>query len=297
MVAIQTVPVMSIANTIQAAFPFTVVKSPLTGPDGAKTPHFGLFRSDNFQCVGNAVRRTYTPHQTEDIIVLVEAAAQAFGTEVGIQTYWHEGHNLTIAPTAEYRRNIFNTKDNLFPRLVVKAGYKGSCFQASLGMYRDICKNLAIVRAEGGEVSCSIRHHRCLRDRIDTVRKQFVSIVSHWDASIETFKDMDRKKVDIAKFVNDVYETHNRAGMSQRGKTMADSRMTKIVSRILRERMIKYGEYGDRNIVTAWEAFNGVQGYMQHDTRRKAGATGISRAFDTLNNSVVTRAMDLALSV
>ena len=41
---------------VRDTFNFTVDKFPLSGPDGMKTPFYGLFRSDNCQSVGTAVR-------------------------------------------------------------------------------------------------------------------------------------------------------------------------------------------------------------------------------------------------
>ena len=42
-------------ESVREAFDFTVEKFPLSGPDGLKTPFYGLFRSDNSKLVGNAV--------------------------------------------------------------------------------------------------------------------------------------------------------------------------------------------------------------------------------------------------
>ncbi len=47
-------------------------KLPLKGPDNLKTPHYGLFRSDNGECLSYAPKSTYTPHTREDVIVLAE---------------------------------------------------------------------------------------------------------------------------------------------------------------------------------------------------------------------------------
>ena len=56
-----------VSDAVRAAFPFTVDKLPLGGPDGLRTPHYGLFRSDNAACVGVAVRKGYEPHTTDDV--------------------------------------------------------------------------------------------------------------------------------------------------------------------------------------------------------------------------------------
>ncbi len=57
----------SVSETVRAAFPFSIDKLPLTGPDYLFTPHYGLFRSDTGASVGAAVRKGYQPHSTDDI--------------------------------------------------------------------------------------------------------------------------------------------------------------------------------------------------------------------------------------
>ena len=49
---------LSIANalkTVADKFSFSVDKFPLYGPDNMATPHFGLFKSDDGECVGKTV--------------------------------------------------------------------------------------------------------------------------------------------------------------------------------------------------------------------------------------------------
>ena len=65
-------------ETVQNTFDFSVDKFPLYGPDNMPTPHFGLFRSDNSECVGKSVSARYVPHNTDDILAITEAAAEAF---------------------------------------------------------------------------------------------------------------------------------------------------------------------------------------------------------------------------
>ena len=51
-----------ISATVKAAFNFGVDKFPLSGPDGMRTPEYGLFRDDTAEYVASrAVRKGYTP--------------------------------------------------------------------------------------------------------------------------------------------------------------------------------------------------------------------------------------------
>ncbi len=58
-----------ISETIRDSFSFAVDKFPLSGPEGMRTPEYGLFRDDTGEYVtGRAVRKGYIPHQTEDVL-------------------------------------------------------------------------------------------------------------------------------------------------------------------------------------------------------------------------------------
>ena len=137
-----------ISDSVRAAFPFTVDKLPLSGPENLKTPHYGLFRSDNGASVGVACRKGYEPHTVDDVCALVEAAASAFDGDAKARCLFHDGHYVTVEPSAEYRRSIFGTADNIWPRLIIRAGYDGRAFRAQLGFYRDACRNLAMIRSD-----------------------------------------------------------------------------------------------------------------------------------------------------
>jgi hypothetical protein len=122
-----------VSDAVRAAFPFTVDKLPLGGPDGLRTPHYGLFRSDNAACVGVAVRKGYEPHTTDDVCALVEAATSAFPGEARAVCSFIDGHYVAVEPSADYRRSIFGTADNIWPRLWIRAGYDGRAFKAQHG--------------------------------------------------------------------------------------------------------------------------------------------------------------------
>ena len=48
---------ITVLDSVKAAFPFSVDKYPLSGPDGMRTDLYGLFRSDNAEHVGKAVSK------------------------------------------------------------------------------------------------------------------------------------------------------------------------------------------------------------------------------------------------
>jgi hypothetical protein len=289
---------VSVESAVRGAFPFDVAKFPLQGPDNMATPHYGMFRSDNGVCVGMACKKGYEPHTTDDIVTLAEAAFSAFDGGCKVNGYWREGHYLTIAPSDSYRRNVFG-KDSIWPRLVIRAGYDGKPFSASLGFYRDACKNLAILQTAGVSVSRTIRHCSKLRRVMPELVDTFRSLANSWGAVVSTAQEMDSRQVDLADFLRQVYPLPENA--TQRTADNYAERVTRIVRRILSER-VALGRRGqaDYATATAWEAFNGVQGYTQHDVARRGRNSELDsfgRAVLAIEDGAVQRAMELALAV
>jgi len=82
--------------------------------------------------------------------------------------------------------------------------------------------------------------------------------------------------------------------------TTHERQVDRIVRRIIRERMqTGRPELDLRGPVqlSAWEAFNGVQGYVQHDAPRRGRPNDFGRMIAALDDSAVRRAMELALSL
>jgi len=286
----------SIKNTIRNAFPFSVDKFRLFGPDYVRTNHFGLFRSDNLECVGNACRETYHPHTVDDVVLLAQSAASVFNGDCEIQCSWRDGHIVSLAPSKEYRRTIFGT-DTIWPRLLISARYN-SAFVGSLGWYRDACRNMAMLRSAGFSVSQRIRHSESLADQLADLRDQFSNVAAAWDGTIESLRAMDAKQVSLKEFLAEVYPLPNDA--PARTRNGHERRIEAIFSRIYNERMkTGRGEITASNgwQVSAWEAFNGVQGYVQHQKNRRGNPSSFDRALLAIDDQAVLKAETLALSV
>jgi len=290
----------SVSDAVRAAFPFTVDKLPLFGPDNLNTSHYGLFRSDSGASVGVACRKGYEPHTIDDVCALVEAAASAFDGDASVRCLFHDGHYVTVEPSAEYRRSIFGTADNIWPRLIIRAGYDGRAFRAQLGFFRDACRNLAMIRSEGRAVESNIRHSAQLRGKLVELRRTFAQLASGWDGVVETARRMESRQVNLADFVRQVYPLSSDA--SKRTQQGAERRVESIIRRIVRERQytgrpdLRLGT-GGAYIVSAWEAFNGVQGYVQHHMSRHGRPDDYTRAVVALDDASVSCALELALAV
>lgn len=283
---------------VRDTFNFTVEKFPLSGPDGMKTPFYGLFRSDNGQSVGNAVTQRYRTHQTDDVLAITEAAITALEDEnVKVKTHFRDGHYVEYAPSNAERKAIYGTEDNIFPRFLLRAGYDGRAFTVSLGWYRDLCSNLHMPRSIGNAVSRSIRHTSSLRSKMDELVNDFAQLGKGWEAVQAAVVRMESREVVLTDFLKEVYGDPD--SDSKRAVTVHKNRTEAIVRRLLGEQ-VRSGrpQMGGDFRVSAWEAFNAVQGYVQHEATRKNGFNSdMDRLILANKDTAVHRAEVLALSV
>jgi hypothetical protein len=285
-------------SAVREAFDFTVDKFPLSGPDGMATPFYGLFRSDTSKVVGTAVTHRYRCHQTDDVLAITEAAIEALADEdIEVRTHFRDGHYVEYAPSNAERRAIYGTADNIFPRFLLRAGYDGRAFSVSLGYYRDLCSNLHIPRTVGKGIVRTIRHTSGLRSKMDELIHDFSELGKGWDAIQAAVQRMESREVVLTDFLNSIYgepETD-----SKRAVTVHKNRTEAIVRRLMGER-VRSGrpQMGGDFKVSAWEAFNAVQGYVQHEATRRSG---FDNAMDRLilanGDKVVHSAELLALGV
>ena len=257
----------SVESTVRRVFNFNVNKYPLTGPDGA-TPWYGLFRSDNGEPVGKgSVTNRYVPHQTDDVVALVDAALNAFG-DCDIDCHFRDGHYVTIAPTKDYRRKIYGDKDSIVPRVIINARYDSKSFEGIMGYYRDMCRNMSMLKFVNG-TSVSIRHTSSLQSKMDELITTFEVLKNSWGTLANVIEELQNKEVHMVEFLDAIYGQPDPD--SKRGVTVHKNRTEAIIRRLQNERQIS-GRKDELMIATGWEALNAVQGYVQHDaTRHNAG--------------------------
>ena len=287
-----------VSASVRNTFNFTVDKYPLAGPDNMPTPWYGLFRSDNMDVVGSgSVTSRYVPHTTDDVCALVEAAAEAFDGEVDCRTHFRHGHYVSIAPTKEHRVSIFGTADNVFPRFMVGAGYDGEAFRASIAYYRDACSNMHIMRRVSG-TTVSIRHTSGLRGQMDDLIQTFSVLKNRWADLTAVIHHLESRQVNMVEFLNRIYEQPS-PDAGQKAVTIHKNRTEAIFNRLYRERLQtgRPGMTSDYK-VSAWEAFNAIQGYVQHESHTKAGFKGdFDRILKSMNDKTVHDAEKLALEL
>ena len=284
----------SVVDTVKSKFDFTVDKFPLSGPDGLKTPLYGLFRSDTMDYVGKPCSTHYGAHQSDDVLALVESAGEAFEGVGDVQCHFRDGHYVSIAPSRDQRRAIYGTSDNIFPRFIVNAGYDGRAFSAIMGFYRDACSNLAMMRQIEG-TSVSIRHGSGLREKMDDLIQTFSVLRESWATLGDVIAELQTREVRMADFLDQIYEQP--AEDSKRGKTVHKNRTEAIFRRLSRERFTTgRGTMDAQFNVSAWEAYNAVQGYVQYDATRKGSPSDFARIIQASNDSAVKKAESLALA-
>lgn len=279
-----------VVETVKTVFNFSVDKFPLSGPDNMRTEWFGLFRSDTSEPVGSgSVTSRYVPHQTDDVLALVESAAEAFDGVGEVKCHFNDGHYVVVQPSKEYRLNVFGTQDNIIPRLVIRAGYDMKAFSASVAFFRDLCKNLHIMRTVES-TTVSIRHTSGLRSKMNELIRTFSVLKNSWATLGDVVQQMEATRVNLPAFLDAVYG-QPKEGDTTRSETIHRNRTGAIILRIMHEQFAA-GRPRMTNdmVVTGWEAFNAVQGYTQHAATRRNGIGDFQRMLLAHNDAAVLRA-------
>ena len=219
-------------------------------------------------------------HQTDDVLALCEAAAEAFDDEIDVTTHFRDGHYVSIQPTQHERLAVYGQRDNIWPRVIINAGYDGRAFAATMGYYRDACRNLAMMRQVNG-TTVSIRHTSGLRSHMDSLISTFNTLKDSWKGLSDVIMHLENTDVQMIDFLNEIYAKPD-DDASKRGVTVHRDR-TETIFRRLQDERYRTGrdrlQAADGFTVSAWEAFNAVQGYVQHDAQSK---TGFKSDFDRI---------------
>ena len=295
-----------VSASVRSDFDFTVDKFPLFGPDNMPTDQYGLFRSDTGYLNGvKSVSPRYVPHTTDDVCALVDAAGEAFDGEIACNTHFRNGHYVSIQPTAEDRRAIFKDRDtdNVWPRVMINAGYDGKAFTATMGYFRDACSNLAMMRMVDG-TTVSIRHTSGLRSNMDELIATFETLKNSWSTLTDVIDRLESTEVRMTDFLNQIYGQPSpeqlalaATGQAVRAVTTHQNRTEAIWKRLNKERNIT-GRPAMVETVSAWEAYNAIQGFVQHDAQAKEGFKGdFDRILRASNSKEVRDAEKLALEL
>jgi hypothetical protein len=260
-----------------------------------KTDQYGLFRSDIGYIEGiKSISDRYVPHTTDDVVALTEAASAAFDDNVTVKCGFRRGHYVTLGPSDTERREIANKKDGVFPRFMLRAGFDGKSFGATLGYFRDLCANLSMMRTISS-TTVSIRHTSGLRDAMDELVETFQALKGSWDDLTGAMERMQQRQVNMTEYIDQIFGVP-KDDASTSALTRHENRTAKIFRRLRREYQTLEGRmFPDDNNVNVWLAYNAVQGYVQHDASRKNGLTNdFERIISSSNDPKVRAAEELA---
>lgn len=294
-----------VSASVRSDFDFSVDKFPLFGPENMQTDQYGLFRSDQGYLKGvKSVSPRYVPHSTDDVCALVEAAADAFDGEIECKTHWRQGHYVSVNPTNAERASIYGTADNIFPRIVIRAGYDGQAFTGTMGYFRDACSNLAMMTRVSG-TCVKIRHTSGLRHAMDELIETFGKLADGWESLVEVAAELESREVRMIDFLDQIYGRPSdeqlalaNTGQRVRAVTSHQSRTEAIWKRLNRERVRTGRSTMTDDRVSAWEAYNAIQGYVQHDAQAKNGFKGeFDRILRASNDASVRKAEKLVLEL
>ena len=294
-----------VSASVRSAFDFTVDKFPLFGADNMPTDQYGLFRSDTGYLNGvKSISKQYVPHTTDDVCALVEAASTAFGGELDLKTHWRNGHYVEINPTLEMRKSVYGTEDAIWPRIMLRGGFDGKGFKATMGYWRDLCLNMSMLETVES-TSVSIGHRSNLRCDMDNLIESFEGLKKGWDNLAGVAADMQSRNVNVHDFITEVYADRQpsdeqlllwNSGVKTRALTSWNEMISKMVKRVNAEAVKSHRQAG-RETVSAWEAFNMVQGFVQHDAQSKRGFTDqFSRILRASNDKHVKLAAKIAMA-
>jgi hypothetical protein len=237
----------------------------------------------------------YVPHSTDDVVALVEAAGEAFEGIGETKCTFRNAHHVCVSPSRDQRRAIFGTADNIFPRFMIRGGYDGRGFLATMGFYRDACDNLAMLRQVEG-TSVSIRHGSGLREKMDDLIQTFSVLKQSWATLGDVIAELQSRDVNMPEFLDQVYGQPEED--SQRSKKIHENRTKAIFRRMSRERFTTgRGSFSPEFGVSAWEAYNAIQGYVQHDASRKGSPSDFDRVIAASNDQYVRKAEKITMEL
>jgi len=293
-----------VSASVRKAFDFSVDKFPMFGPDNMKSDQYGLFRSDTGYLNGvKTITSHYVPHTTDDVCALVDAAGEAFDGDIECKTHFRNGHYVNIVPTNGERKAIFGTADNVFPRIIIHAGYNATSFSATMGYYRDTCLNLAMMRSVEGTTK-TIRHTSGLRGHMDSLIATFNTLKESWGNLTDVIQQLESVDVRMVDFLDQIYgrPTDEQLALSATGQSVLavirHENRTKAIWKRLNNERNKTGRPALTDTVSAWEAFNGIQGYVQHDSQSRAGFKGeFDRVLRASRDANVRKAESIVLDL
>ena len=141
-----------------------------------------------------------------------------------------------------------------------------------------------------------IRHDSNLRHHMDDLVGTFGVLKERWGSLSAVIDQMESRQVNMANFLSAVYGEPEEG--NQRSVTMHKNRTEAIFRRLINERFrAGRGNISENWNVTGWEAFNAVQGYVQHEGLRRGSPSDMDRVVMSSADATVRMAERIALEL
>jgi len=130
---------------------------------------------------------------------------------------------------------------------------------------------------------------------MDSLIATFNTLKDSWSDLEKAIETLENRKLNMVEFLRAVYGEPASEG---RSATVHKNRTEAIFNRLLSERA-RSGrpELGRDWMVTGWEAFNAIQGYVQHESSRHGSVSNMGRIVMANNDPIVQKAESLAFSM
>ncbi len=291
----------AVRDAIFTAFPKEVVKMPLCGPDNLPSPHYGLCFEDatsRGDWCSATVKQGYEPHTREDVAVICETIAAGLDVplaDIDISAAWKngKGHRVAVQPTKAYRRSVASG-DTIWPKFIVRANYGGS-FIASVGMYRDLCSNMQMMRRVEN-TTVYLRHVGSFRDNFDATVEEWQYLAAKFDNIVECATKLRESTVAVEEFYDRLYPQPE----TNASQTRHRNKLSAMFGRMVKERKqlgYSLADATDHKKANLWELVNSVTGWVQHSKRQTRNGQRLSdaaKAFAAVDDKECHGAFDLA---
>jgi hypothetical protein len=206
----------------------------------------------------------------------------------------------------EQRRSVYGTADAIWPRIMLRGGFDGKGFKATMGYWRDLCLNMSMLETVES-TSVSIRHSSNLRGQMDELIHSFEGLKDGWENLTAVAESMQSRTVNRLDYVREVFKDRmpsqdqlDLLAINPNARIRAAKvwqNMLKAMQDRLDSESIRSNRAVGRQEISAWEAFNMVQGYIQHDAQAKTGFKDqFSRILRAANDKHVKRAAQIAMA-
>lgn len=283
-------------NHLNMVFDFEVRKRALYDGDMQQTPHYGLERTDTRTFLPNTFKEGYVPHTLDHVKNLVRAYHSAVGGIGDVRCAWDNAHVIILRPPQGH--SVVINGYTVEPMMMLRAGYDATAVVSRLGLFNYLCMNGLFNLNKDKSMTTSINHNAMLHGRIDELVRSIEGLSHRVQDALDTVRQAVRTQVSLADFIRTVYPINPDA--SKRTLQNYEDRVEMIIMRLIRERAARGLEtpdcFGGNFKTSAFEAYNAVQGYEQHDARRKDVRNTTDRMVRAVDNRAVRKAASLAFA-